>query len=97
MVDRVYREDLPRLRRILRDLRSEFVRLETRTDWVGLRIDPLLRNLESLEGVLRAREFSKEFARLRRGVPMFHADLVYFRDNVKALREVLAAESGASR
>jgi len=36
-------------------------------------------------------------ARLRRGVVMFHSDLIYLRENVKALKEILKIESGSRR
>ena len=93
MVDRVYIEDLPRLRKALEELREEFSNIgPSRTDWVKLRIDPLLKHLESLEQVLHSKEFSREFSRLRKGVVMFHSDLVYLRENVKGLNAVLRSE-----
>lgn len=92
MVDRVYKAELPQVRKELLELRREFSRSKATTNWVGLRIDPLLRHAKSLEALLGDRRFAKEFSRLRRGVPMFHSDLVYFRDNVKGLRLALVAE-----
>jgi len=93
MVDRVYIEDLPRLRKALEELREEFSNIgPSRTDWVKLRIDPLLKHLESLEQVLHSKEFSREFSRLKKGVVMFHSDLVYLRENVKGLNAVLRSE-----
>ena len=93
MVDRVYKQDLPRLRKALEGLREGFSELgPSKTDWVKLRFDPLLKHADSLEALLRSREFSAESARLRRGVSLFHSDLVYLRANVKALEELLISE-----
>jgi hypothetical protein len=88
MVDRVYRNDLPSLRRTLLEMRAQFSKTDSATDWVRLRIDPLLRHLEQLERLVP----SIESSRLRGGVPMLHSDLVYFRENVKELRLVLRPE-----
>ncbi len=93
MVDRVYKADLPRLRKALEELRQEFAHLESpRTDWTKLRIEPLLRHVDSLERSLQSEEFSSEASRLRKGVAMFHSDLVYLRENVKALEKILQSE-----
>lgn len=92
MVDRVYKNDLPRLRAALFEMRSEFSQIEPRTDWVRLRIDPLLTHLNRLEALVRR----WEAARLRGAVPMLHSDLVYLRKNVDALRMVLASERKGS-
>ncbi len=92
MVDRVYKADLPRLRKALEKLKVEFSDLDSKTDWTKLRIDPLLKHLESLEQLLHSPEFSQEFSRLRKGVGMFHSDLVYLRENVKGLEKVLRSE-----
>ncbi len=98
MVDRVYQADLPRLRKALEELREAFSELDaSRTDWVKLRIDPLLRHAESLERLLHSRQFSLESTRLRRGVEFFHSDLVYLRANVKGLQKVLQSEMTSSR
>jgi hypothetical protein len=92
MVDRVYKTDLPRLRNALVKMREEFSNLDAKTDWINLRIEPLLKHIESLEQVLNSPEFSQEFSRLRVGVGMFHSDLVYLRGNVKGLEMVLQSE-----
>ncbi len=93
MVDRVYKADLPRLRRSLEELKAEFSKLRSpRTNWIKLRIDPLLKHLDSLEQLLGLEEFSSESSRLRKGVVMFHSDLVYLRENVRALERVLQSE-----
>jgi molecular chaperone GrpE (heat shock protein) len=93
MVDKVYKEDLPRLRRALEEVRAGFSKIDSpKTDWAKLRIEPLLKHLDSLEQVLRSKEFSQETSHLRTGVAMFHSDLVYLRDNVKALRKELRSE-----
>ncbi len=88
MVDRVYRSAWPGLRRALRVLKTEFSKIDVRTDWVRLRIDPLLLHLGVLEALVRSWEASP----LRRGVPMLHSDLVYFRENIRGLQQVLASE-----
>jgi hypothetical protein len=87
MVDRVYRSDLPHLRKALLGLRGEFSRVDSPTDWVRLRIDPLLAHAKQLETKSRIWESSP----LRGGVPMLHSDLVYLRENVRALERVLAS------
>ena len=93
MVDRAYKADLPRMRRALEDLREEFSSLgPSRTDWTRLRIEPLLKHLDSLEQLLHSEEFSGESSRLRMGVAMFHSDLMYLRENLRALERVLQAE-----
>jgi predicted RNase H-like nuclease (RuvC/YqgF family) len=92
MVDRVYKAQIPALRNTLEKLREDFVNLGSKTDWTKLRIEPLLRHLESLEELLESEEFSREFSRLRKGVELFHSDLVYFRTNVKGLKKILQSE-----
>ena len=99
MVDRAYKEELPRLRNTLEKLREYFSNLgSTKTDWTRLRIEPLLKHLEALEQLLHSREYSREFSRLTKGVELFHSDLVYFRINVKGLEKLLqSAEKSATR
>jgi predicted nuclease with TOPRIM domain len=92
MVDRVYKNGLPELRKALEKLREDFANLGSKTDWTKLRIEPLLKHLESLEELLVSGEFSREFSRLTRGVELFHSDLVYFRTNVKGLKKILQSE-----
>jgi hypothetical protein len=48
--------------------------------------------LDSLERLLDSGEFSGESTRLRKGVRLFHSDLVYLRENVKGLHEILQSE-----
>jgi len=98
MVDRVYKAALPRLRADLEKLREEFSRLRsTKTNWIELRIEPLLRHLDSLEQLLRSKKYSREFSRLRKGVVLFHSDLVYLRENVKELEKLLQSEKRFSK
>jgi molecular chaperone GrpE (heat shock protein) len=93
MVDRVYKKQLPRLRNDLEKLRDSFSSLgSSRTNWIKLRIEPLLRHLDSLEQLLNSEEFSRESARLTKGVRLFHSDLVYLRENIKGLEKVLLSE-----
>lgn len=98
MVDRAYKEDLPRLRKALEELRENFSSLDSsKTDWAKLRIDPLLKHLDSLEQLLHSGEFSREFSHLRKGVLLFHSDLVYLRENVKGLKKLLQSEKKSSK
>lgn len=96
-MDRVYKEDIPSTRRVLEELKKEFSSVDSTTDWTKLRIEPLLDHVKSLERLLRSPKFERETARLRRGVVMFHSDLVYLRENVKALKEVLEVERRSHR
>ena len=91
-MDRSYKEDIPRTKRVLGELKKEFSGLASKTDWIKLRIDPLLSHVKSLERLLQSPKFASETARLRRGVAMFHSDLVYFRENLKALKKILEME-----
>jgi len=93
MVDKVYKSALPRYRADLERLRKDFSNLgSTRTNWIELRVDPLLRHVDSLEQLLHSEEHSLESSRLRKGVVLFHSDLVYLRDNVKGLERILQSE-----
>jgi hypothetical protein len=92
LVDRVYKSDLPRMRKTLATLRTEFSKLDPTTNWNRLRIEPLARHVASLERLIRSQEFSGESSRLSKGVTMFHSDLVYLRTNVRALQGILEAE-----
>ena len=91
-MDRSYKEDIPIMRRTLVELKEEFSGVISTTDWTKLRIEPLLDHAKSLERLLRSPKFARETARLRRGVVMFHSDLVYLRENVKALKKILEVE-----
>jgi hypothetical protein len=91
-MDKAYKEDIPKYRRALEDLREKFAGIVTKTDWIALRIEPLLQHVKHLEGVLRSPQFSRELTRLRHGVAMFHADLVYVRENIKGLKAILTRE-----
>jgi hypothetical protein len=88
-MDKTYKEDIPSKRRALEDLKKEFSGVASTTDWTKLRIEPLLDLVKSLERLLRSPKFARETARFRRGVVMFHSDLIYLRENVKALKEIL--------
>jgi hypothetical protein len=88
MVDRVYKADIPALRKNLEKLKTAFSQLPTRVDWTRLRVDPLLRHAKQLEHHLK----SQGSARLSKGVRLFHSDLVYLRENVKGLNAVLQSE-----
>jgi hypothetical protein len=95
-MDRSYKEDIPSTRRALEELKKEFSGVVSTTDWTKLRIEPLLDHVKSLDRLLRSPKFARETARLRRGVVMFHSDLVYLRENVKALKEILLVERRSS-
>ena len=88
-MDSSYKEDIPKAKRALQKLKKEFVKVDAATDWTKLRIDPLLEHVKSLERLLRSPKFAQEAARLRRGVVMFHSDLVYLRQNIKSLKAEL--------
>jgi len=92
MVDRVYRSGIPALRKELEALRGEFSTLHLKTDWVRLRIVPLLKHARELERLVSSQRFSREYSRLSRGVAQFHSDLVYLRTNSKELRKILQIE-----
>jgi len=91
MVDRVYKSEIPALRKKLERLNAAFAESRARTDWANLRVEPLLQHARTLEQRLRSPKFSREVSRLRKGVVMFHSDLVYLRTNVRALEEFLAS------
>lgn len=91
-MDRSYKADIPRFKDVLDQLRDEFGRVDTSTDWVRLRIEPLSEHVARLDRLLRSPKFARETARLRRGVSMFHADLVYLRTNIAGLKAILADE-----
>ena len=96
-MDRSYKEDIPSTRRALEELKKEFSSVASTTNWTKLRIEPLLDHVKSLERLLRSPKFARETARLRRGVVMFHSDLVYLRENVKALKGILEVERKSHR
>ena len=96
-MDRVYKEDIPASIRALEELKRQFSRLDSKTDWDKLRIEPLLEHARTLGRLLRSPRFSRETSRLRRGVVMFHSDLIYLRENVRALKVILKAESKSIR
>jgi hypothetical protein len=89
MVDRVYKKDIPNLRKALEKLKEDFSGFGSKTDWTKLRIEPLLQHAKFLERLLQSEAFSQEASRLTRGVEMFHSDLVYLRENVRGLKTVL--------
>ncbi len=88
MVDRVYKSDIPTQRKALEKLKVEFSEIHSNTDWIKLRVEPLLRHVRELELQLK----SQGSARLTKGVTMFHSDLVYLRENVNGLKQVLESE-----
>ena len=91
-MDRSYKEDIPKAKRALEALKKEFSGIASSTDWTKLRIEPLLDHVKTLDRLLRSSKFARETARLRRGVVMFHSDLVYLRENLKALKAILEVE-----
>src|SRR5215467_14954700 len=96
-MDRSYKEDIPKMKRALEELKKEFAGVASTTDWIKLRIEPLLDHVKCLARLLRSPKFARETARLRRGVVMFHSDLIYLRENVKALKEILKVERRSRR
>jgi len=97
MVDRVYRTQIPALRRALERLRENFSNLGSKTNWTRLRIEPVLRHVKVLEQMLGSSEFSREFSRLTKGVDLFHSDLEYLRKNVRGLEKLLHSEKAFRR
>ncbi len=91
----MYKSDLPKLRIALEALKEDFSNLSPKTEWIALRIVPLLKHLVSLEQLLESEKHSRESSRLTRGVEMFHSDLVYFRTNIKALKKILLSEESS--
>ena len=91
MVDRVYKTNIPALRKTLERLKTEFSKLNSKTNWTKLRVEPLLRHAKELEQQLK----SQGSSRLTRGVRMFHSDLVYLGGNVKGLKKVLESEKNS--
>src|SRR5687767_9053286 len=75
LMDKAYKGDIPRHKKALVALKREFSRIPPATDWSKLRIEPMLDHVASLERLLRSLKFSREIARLRKGVGMFHSDL----------------------
>jgi hypothetical protein len=95
-MDRVYKQGIPGVVKSLENLRDQFVGVDSKADWIRLRIEPLLEHARLLDQLIRSREFVRETARLRAGVGMFHADQVYFGDNIRGLRKVLTSEPKAA-
>jgi len=91
-MDRSYKEDIPKFRAILEEMREEFAEIGATTNWTGLRIEPLLEHALRLDHIMKSPKFVRETARLRKGVAMFHADLVYLRTNIKELKALLVEE-----
>jgi hypothetical protein len=96
-MDRVYKSAIPAMVKNLERLRAEFSQHPTATNWGKLRIEPLLEHARSLEQILQSKEFAREISRLRRGVEMFHADLVYLRTNIRGLEKILEAQAETPR
>jgi hypothetical protein len=88
LVDRVYKADIPEKRKALELLKVEFSMLHSQTDWAKLRVEPLLQHVKQLEQRLK----SQSSTRLTKGVRLFHSDLVYLRENVNGLKEILQSE-----
>jgi len=95
-MDRAYKQDIPSVIKRLEGLRDAFATLDSKTDWTRLRIEPLLEHAKSLDRLIHLRQFARETTRLRRGVAMFHADVVYFRQNLQGLKNVLESERKAA-
>jgi hypothetical protein len=91
-MDRVYKRSIPDAIHRLEALRTQFADVDPKTDWTRLRVEPLLAHAKSLRGLLRSRSFARETSRLRTGVGMFHADLVYLQDNIRGLEKILISE-----
>ena len=92
MVDRVYKSQIPALRKELEELQKKLSNLRSKTDWAAVRGAPLLLHARELERLLASPKFARQFSRLNKGVVLFHSDLVYLRTNVKGLEKILASE-----
>jgi hypothetical protein len=88
-MDRVYKHDIPAKRKALEQLSKEFSRIPSRTDWKKLRVQPLLAHVRALERLIQSPRFARETSRLPKGVVMFRSDLIYLRENIKALDAIL--------
>jgi hypothetical protein len=89
----VYKAGLPGLGKKLEELRKDFAGLGPEgARWARLRIDPLISHTRTLEHLITSEEFSGESSRLRKGVVLFHSDLVYLRQNVLGLQKLLQSE-----
>lgn len=88
-MDRVYKGAFRAFRADLKELSIGFSRIDSTTDWNRLRIAPLSKHVDALEAILRSKRFAHEIMRLKRGVSMFHSDLVYLRLNIRELRKTL--------
>lgn len=97
MVDKVYKSKIAAYAKELQLLKEEFRTAGSTTDWIRLRVEPLLLHATRLEHLQRSRKFLREFSRLPQGVVLFHSDLVYLRTNIAALRKILAPRKRASR
>jgi len=89
-MDRSYKKDIPKFRTALEEMKEDLSALSTKTDWTKLRVEPLLEHVIRLDQILKSPKFARETVRLRQGVAMFHADLVYLRTNLKALKAIIA-------
>jgi hypothetical protein len=65
-MDKSYKDDIPKARRALEELKKEFSEVASTTDWTQLRIEPLLDHVRSLERVLRSPKFARETARFEK-------------------------------
>jgi len=88
MVDRVYIRQIPALRKDLERLKADFSKFGPKSNWAERRVKPLLSHVRQLESQLK----SAKSTRLSKGVRMYHSDLVYLRENVRALEQILASE-----
>src|SRR5690606_16368816 len=57
-MDRSYKEDIPKYRAALEELKQKFSALDSNTDWTALRIEPLLKHVKCLDQILTSPEFA---------------------------------------
>ena len=89
-MDRSYKEDIRKFKAALEQLKKNLSAHGTKTDWMQLRVEPLLEHVKRLDQILKSPRFAREAVRLREGVAMFRADLDYLRTNIKILKGIIA-------
>jgi len=55
-MDRSYKEDIPKVKRVLEELKREFSGVVSTTDWTKLRIEPLLDHVKSARAIASVAE-----------------------------------------
>ena len=66
-MDRSYKEDIPKTKGALEELKKEFSGVASTTDLTKLRIEPLLDHIKFLERLLRSPKFARETCTVETG------------------------------